>query len=232
VPTIDAADQLSIRRLSLADLPALIELRATIMAGLSPGFVWPRTEAQLCAYLDGTGAAFGVAGSNGTLDACALLRLPDAGQNNPGPVFPLVPKADWPLRACGLEGTVVRPAVRGRGLQRALVDARLAWAASTRMRWACAGVRLENAVSWANLLARGMVIVGIRFDPGYPILGLLRPLGSQALRCEPNDRVAVGAGDPSGHQAALESGHVGVRLAGDRMVIYERLSLPGTPRPS
>ena len=38
------------------------------------------------------------------------------------------------------------------------------------MRW---GIHLQNSVSWANLLARGMAIAGIRFDLGYPIIGLL-----------------------------------------------------------
>jgi GNAT superfamily N-acetyltransferase len=232
VPTTDAADLPPVRRLSLADLPALIELRATVMAGLPPGFVWPRTEAQLRAYLDGAGAAFGVSGSDGALDACALLRFPGAGRANPTPAFPLVPGADWPLRACGLEGTVVRPAVRGRGLQRALVDARLACAAQAGMRWTCAGVRLENAVSWANLLARGLAIVGMRSDPGYPILGLLRPLGPRALWTDPGDRVLVGVADAARHRAVLDAGYIGVRLEADESVAYERLvTRPGTPRP-
>lgn len=223
MPTPDAADLPPIRRLTPADLPALLELRATAAAGLPPGFVWPKTEAQLRAYLDGASAAFGVAGSDGALSACALLHLPAAGRPNPGPAFPRVPGADWPLRACGLEGTVVRPAARGRGLQRALVDARLAGATRAGMRWAYAGVRLDNAVSWANLLARSLVIVGMRFDPGYPILGLLRPLDLGALRTDPGDRVPVGAGDPARHQAALDAGYVGVRLATDGSVTYERL---------
>lgn len=221
-----------VRRLSTADLPDVVRLRAVAAAGLPGGFLWPKTEDQLGAYLDGTaGAAFGIDGGR-DLAAMALLRVPGDDPPSPHPRFPLVPDEDWPRRACGLESTVVSPEARGRGYQRALIDARLAHAASTRMRWACAGVRLENAVSWANLLARGMVIVGVRFDSGYPILGLLRPLGPQALRSEPNDRVAVGADDPSGHQAALGGGYVGVRLAGDRLVIYERLSPPRTPRSS
>lgn len=216
----------------MADLPAMVRLRAVASAGLPGGFLWPKTESQLGAYLDGTAStAFGIDGDR-DLAAMALLRLPGDDPPDLHPRFPVIPDEDWPRRACALESTVVSPAVRGRGYQRALIDARLAHAASTRMRWACAGVRLENAVSWANLLARGMVIVGIRFDPGYPIVGLLRPLDPQALRSEPNDRVAVGACDSSRHQAVLERGYVGVRLAADRAVIYERLIPRGTLRPS
>lgn len=223
MPTTDIAHPPPIRRLTPADLPALLELRTTAAAGLPAGFIWPKTEAQLRAYLDGAGAAFGVSSSNGALSACALLRLSGSGRANPGPAFPLVPEADWPLRACGFEGTVVRPAARGRGLQRALVAARVARAARMGMRWACAGVRLENAVSWANLLAQHFVIAGMRSDLGYPVLGLLRPLEAEAVRTDPGDRLPVGAGDPASHQAALDAGYVGVRLAPDGSVTYERL---------
>lgn len=221
-----------VRQLSIADLPAMIRLRAVVAAGLPNGFLWPKTESQLGTYLDGTaGAAFGIDDDQG-LAALALLRLPGDAPPDLHPRFPVIPDEDWPRRACALESTVVSPAARGRGYQRALVDARMAHATSLRMRWACAGVRLENAVSWANLLARGMAIVGIRFDPGYPIVGLLRPLAPHALRLEPNDRVSVGAADPSRHQAALERGYVGVRLDADRAVIYERLIAPEKPRSS
>lgn len=217
------ADPPTIRRLTLDDLPALLELRAAVAAGLPPGFLWGTTEAQLRACLDGAGAAFGVPGPDGALDAAALLRLPDPGGSDPGPPFPLVPEADRPRRACGLGGTVVRPRARGRGLQRALVDARLAWAARTGMRWACAGARLENAVSWRNLLARGFAVVGMRDDLGYPILGLLRPLGLRVLHTDPLDRRTVDTLDPAGHREALDAGYLGSRLAPDGTVTYERL---------
>lgn len=162
-------------------------------------------------------------GPEGALEAAALLRLPDPDGPDPGPPFPLVPEDDWPRRACGLGGTVVRPRARGRGFQRALVDARLAWAVRAGARWACAGVRLENAVSWRNLLARGFAVVGMRDDPGYPILGLLRPLGTGVLRTDPLDRRAVAALDPAGHREALDAGYLGSRLAPDGRVTYERL---------
>lgn len=75
----------------------------------------------------------------------------------------------------------------------------------------------------ANLLAEGMVIAGIRFDPGYPVIGLLRSFGPLALRSDASDQVSVSAHEPSQHQAALHGGYIGVRLA-DGVVIYERLA--------
>jgi hypothetical protein len=50
----------------------------------------------------------------------------------------------------------------------------------------------------------------------------LRPLGHGALRTDQGDRMRVAADDPAGHRAALDAGYVGVRLAPDGSVVYER----------
>jgi hypothetical protein len=101
-----------------------------------------------------------------------------------------VSDADWPLRAAFLENSMVRPASRGRGHQRALIAARADHARAVGRRWLCAGVQLGNRVSWTNLLIFGMSIVGICLDLGYPIIGLLRPLGSRLLGVDPATRRA------------------------------------------
>lgn len=85
---------------------------------------------------------------------------------------------------------MVRPAARGRGHQGTLLDARIAHAASAKMRWICSGVHLQNSLSWANLLAKGMVIAGIRFDYGYPVIGLLRALEAPRLVSNSSDPVS------------------------------------------
>lgn len=95
------------------------------------------------------------------------------------------------------------------------------------MRWICAGIHLQNSVSWANLLARGMAIAGIRFDFGYPIIELLSPCDAVALTSDSSDQVSICSQDPSQHQAVLQDGYIGVRLASDGAVIYPRLSSPG-----
>jgi hypothetical protein len=135
-----------------------------------------------------------------------------------------VPEDDWPLYACFLENTMVLPAARGRDYQRILLDIRFSHAASTKMRWVCAGVQFRNFVSWANLLAKGMAIVGMRFDLGYPVIGLLRSLDARALTHDSSDQVSIRAHDLSQHQAALQDGYIGVRLASDGAVIYQQLS--------
>jgi GNAT superfamily N-acetyltransferase len=220
-----------VRQLTVADLTDIIELQEAVTAGLPVGFIRSKTESELLAYLDGTlGVAYGVVErgivEGAALLAMALLRIPDENHPNNGLPFPLVPAEDWPLCACFLENTMVLPAARGRGYQRTLLDARLSRAASAKMRWICAGVQLQNSVSWANLLAEGMAIAGIRFDPGYPVIGVLGSFDA-LLTSDPSDQVSVRAHDHTGHQAALQDGYIGVGLARDGAVLYQRLSSHG-----
>jgi GNAT superfamily N-acetyltransferase len=213
-----------VKQLRVADLPALVDLQRAVLEGLPDGFLLPKSEAELCGYLDGTsGIACGIDDA-GRLVAAALLQVPSARRSNAGRMpFPLVPPADWPLRACFLQNTIVRPEARGRGHQRALFDARVAHAQLAQMKWLCAGVHLENRRSWANLLAKDMVIGGIRFDPGYPIVGLARAFVPRALRTRADDAVPVDARDGPAIEAATRAGYVGVRLEGDSLA-FERLA--------
>lgn len=218
------ADSPLVRRLTVADLTDVVEIQKAVTDELPVGFIRSRTESELRAYLDGTlGVAYGVV-DGAALSAMSLLRIPDANHPNRTSLpFPRVPETDWLLRACLLENTVVLPAARGRGYQRALLDVRVSHAASAGMKWICAGVRLQNSVSCANLLAIGMALVGIRFDPGYPVIGLLRSFDPLALRSDWRDQVSVNAADDSRHHTALRDGYIGVRLAADGAVIYQRL---------
>ncbi|HEX6012463.1 MAG TPA: hypothetical protein VFY87_11805 [Geminicoccaceae bacterium] len=214
------------KRLTVADLAAVVELQAAVAVGLPAGFIWPRAERGLGAYLDGTlGVAYGIAEGDALL-AASLLRVPDGGHPLAGPRFRHVPEADWARHACFLANTMVVPAARGRGHQRTLVDARLAHAASTGMRWLCAGVALRNSVSWANLVARGLAIADIRCDLGYPIIGLLRAVDAPELTSDPSDQDVVGAHDHVQHQAVLQAGYLGACLAPGGAVIYQRISTP------
>jgi hypothetical protein len=224
VPSTSAAAL--VRRLAIGDLTGSLDLQAAVGDGLPAGFIRPKTEEELRAYLDGTlGVAYGIV-ERDALTAMALLRIPDERHPNTGPVFPLVPEADWPLFACLLESAMVRPAARGRGYQRTLIDVRLLHAAMSRMRWVCAGAALRNAASWANLLASGMAVAGIRFEPGSPVLGLLRSLDPLRLTTAADDWVTVPGDDAARHHAALLGGYLGVRLLPGRIVVYNRLLSP------
>jgi GNAT superfamily N-acetyltransferase len=204
-----------------ADLARVEALQAEVARGLPPGFLWPRPAGDLAAMLDGTrGATFGIL-EGSRLVAAGMLRLPSADHPNVGPPLGPVPEGDMPHRAAFLESTMVRPEARGRGCQRTLIEARRAHAVAAGMRWLCAGVRLANARSWANLLACGLVIAGWRDDPGWLLIGLARPLAGPELVTDPGDARRVELPDEAGHRAALDDGYLGVRLA-QAAVVYER----------
>jgi GNAT superfamily N-acetyltransferase len=211
-----------VRQLRSADLADVLEVQRSA-EGAPADFLLPKSEGELREYLDGSrGVACGLV-DEGRLVAVSLLQVPSARRPNGGGVpFPLVPAADWPLRACFLQNTIVRPEARGRGYQRALFDARLAHASLAKMKWVCAGVHLENRASWANLLAKGMVIGGIRFDPGYPIIGLARAFDPRAVRTLAEDARALDPRDGKAIEAATRAGYVGVRLE-DASLRFERL---------
>ena len=222
----DAEQPPAVRRLTTDDTAAVVGLQAAVLAGLPPGFLFPKDEVEFRAYLDGAlGGAWGVV-DDGALVAASLLRVPAESRPNAPPRFRLVPEEDWPLHACFLQNTMVLPVARGRGYQRALLDARLSHAAAIGMRWVGAGISLQNRVSWANLLARGMVVADIRLDLGHPIIGLLRASDPSALASDASQQRVVGASGPAQHHAALQDGYVGVRLAPDQSVIFQRLSSP------
>jgi ribosomal protein S18 acetylase RimI-like enzyme len=212
------------RLLGRTDLPELLALQQDATHGLPEGFFRGKDELGLRAYLDGTlGVAYGIVDGSDVLRAAALLRLPDAAHPNPdaGPRFPIVPAADWPCHAAFLENAMVHPDDRGRGHQRALLDLRIAHAAATGMRWACAASHLHNVASWSNLLARDLVIAGLIERNGQPVIGLLRAIGAARLATDFGENKMVPLRDKARHLAALGDGFVGVARRGDA-VIYRR----------
>ena len=214
-----------VTRLASSDASAFLALQTDVAAGLPPGFFIAKHADTLLGFLDGTaGAAYGIFDRE-VLVAAALLRLPNAAYPNPlrEPRFPIVPSEDWQYHAAFLENAMVHPEARGRGYQRALIEARLDHAAASGMRWACAACHLHNQASWANLLRSGMVIVGLIERDGRIVVGLLRALGASRLDSDPRSRIAAPAQDKRLHLAALAAGFIGVRLAG-RAVIYQRLN--------
>ncbi|NWG23094.1 MAG: hypothetical protein HXY30_01540 [Pseudorhodoplanes sp.] len=212
-----------VARLGPEHLDAMTRLQDRVARDLPEGYVRPKTPDDLAGYAEGRlGAAFGIVADDALL-AMSLLQLPSESQPNRGAVpMPRVPAADWPRHACFLANTMVLPAARGRGCQRALIEARFAHAAQAGMKWVCAGVHLANTASWRNLLARGMAIVGLRLDSGYPVIGLTASLHAPLPVRETAGQMTVGALDHMRHEFALRHGYVGVRLAPDGGVVYRR----------
>jgi hypothetical protein len=104
---------------------------------------------------------------------------------------------------------MVHPDWRGLGLQRALLDARLALA-RTHARHLCAAmVSLHNHASRHNMFRRGLHVAGLA-----QIHGLLRQIMlidlDHALRVDAGDERLIDSDDAAGQRAALADGDVAV----------------------
>jgi hypothetical protein len=211
--------------LTVKDLTALAALQADVAATAPHGYLRPKTDDDLRAIVEGrTGRAFGVR-KNGSLIAAGLLTYP--APPPPGmPAFPRVPIEDWTNHVAFFDNDVVRSDMRGRGLQRVLFDIRLAHARATGRRWFCAGVHAGNVVSWRNLIAKGMAIVGFADFHAYPLVALLRAEHGGALATTGPACLAA-AHDLAAHQRALNEGMIGVAFD-QGVVTYRRAIQPIT----
>ena len=212
-----------LRLLDLADLREVVALQDTVTDALPQGYVRKMSEADLRTYLDGSqGRAYGF-GEPGALQCMSILKIPSERHPNPdGLPFPIVPPADWPRHAAFVANTLVMPAARGRGYQRALLERRIADAGSFGMRWLCAGSHLENVTSWRNLLARGFVVAGMRLDYGFPVIGLVFPYDREALTSDPADALRIPLRDIAAHGSAFAESYIGVRFEQDGTIVYQR----------
>jgi GNAT superfamily N-acetyltransferase len=217
-----AASSQDLRQLSMADAKAIQNLQEEVNLNLQEGFLRFKEPHELAAYLDGTvGAAFGIF-DDGILSAMALVRIPNIEHPNQLEPLPhIMPKSDFTLHTAVLENAMVAPHARGRGYQRALIDARVAYARKVGMRWIGVGARVANVVSWRNLLASGLVIVGVRVNGGQAFIGLLQSIEKRALLSSLTNRRLVPAEDADGHLRALEAGYVGTQLTSSGFVVYQ-----------
>jgi GNAT superfamily N-acetyltransferase len=214
----------SLRQLSIADFKAILALQSAVGATLPAGLVRFKEEHELISYLDGDlGAAFGIFNDD-ELIATALLRIPSVEHPHQWESLPRIsPKQDWVLHTAFLENAMVVPKARGRGYQRVLLDARVAYAKAVGMKWIGGGARLDNLVSWRNMLANGMMIVGMRIHEGSASVGLLQSFES-VLPTSFTDFRLVRTENISEHVSALDAGYVGTQLASSGVVIYQHCS--------
>jgi GNAT superfamily N-acetyltransferase len=212
------------RKLEVTDLDAILALQREVNTDLPAGFVRFKDESQLLAYLNGElGAAFGLFDGRALL-AIALLRIPSL--DHPHQLEPLpriLPKEDWSLHTAVYESAMVAPHARGRGYQRMLLDACVVHAKAVGMRWVGGGSRLDNVLSWRNMLVNGMTIVGVRIHQGQAFVGLLQSIEREdALDTSFTDFRLVSAKDAVEHMRALDAGYLGTALTPFDAVIYQR----------
>jgi predicted GNAT superfamily acetyltransferase len=214
-------DKIIQRQLVMADFDAVSALQNEVAATTPSGFLRVKTVAEINAFLNGEiGAGFGIF-DNTKLLAMGFVRSSMADHPYLGPPFPRVPKEDWPNNSAFLENTIVAPMARGRGFQRALIDLRTAHAKAAGARLLCSGVHLGNKISWRNLLASGMAIVGIRITNGQAVIGLLKSFDDNALHSSITNLRLVAADDTDGHLDATERGYIGKRMTTWGYVVYQ-----------
>jgi GNAT superfamily N-acetyltransferase len=213
-----------VRVLGTADLDGFLALNRTVMAdGLPGGFLQAKSDAMIATYLDGTaGRAYGIFEQE-QLTAAALMRIPRRGRANAGKGFPRLSHSDWAYHTAFMEHAVVAPAARGRGLHRALLEARLSDASLSGMDWVASGTHLRNSSSWFGLLAGGMTLVGARIDPhGHEVLALLTSLTGATFVTDPSDRRSIARDHTAAHFHAIQEGYLGIGIDQKDRVIYAR----------
>lgn len=237
----------TVRLLSSDDIVAIEQLNEAVKLTLPRGFLREKSADERMSYLTGErGAAFGVfepspglGTEHGTDDlvAMALVRMPTKEAPNLPDDVPYLSAHEWQHHTAMLENAMVAPAKRGRGYQRALIEARIRIAAKLGMRWVFTGVLLRNTMSLRNLIASGMVIVGTRKMNGEQVMGLVHRTqhARDASDAPHGDTLNVIAGssaidgkrvvsidDALAHERALAEGYLGARLLPSGRVLYQR----------
>ena len=190
--------------LGLHDLARVESLHRTAVAGLAPRVVKPETHTFLASILGGRGRAVGIETDAGELIAYGFLQHALLPEDDPRPHLGLAPSA--PIAK--LAGAAVARAYRGVGLQRRLIEARVALAEPHCTLFATASP--DNAASWINLLAERFWIRRLEYRyGGHPrFLHVRTPGAAPAFTQErPRD---VPTEDLATHEALLADGWCGV----------------------
>jgi GNAT superfamily N-acetyltransferase len=146
------------RLLGSADLQGMHALHLESVAGMAPQAVKPETRAFLQSLLGGRGRVLG-GWSGEQLVAYGVLQHDLLPEDAPRELLGLPPRAGL----CKLAGAAVHPAWRGGGLQRWLIQQRIALAGDCAVFATAAPCNLP---SWHNLLAAGLMVRGLQYRYG------------------------------------------------------------------
>jgi len=202
---------LSFRQLDLADLPALLELQATVRQALPhPHLFQCEDEAYFVRVIAGSGAGFG-AFDGAALVGYGTVTFPGVHAGNLRHDVPHL--AIDPTEVAHLDGSAVHPAYRGLAIQRRLSVLRIAYAADKGARHFLLTISPMNPHSLRNHLnGGGFRVEALKQKYG----GLWRLILYRALDCEeptpvgPSERCALE--DLESHQRLLAAGFSGIRL--------------------
>lgn len=182
-------------------------------------------------HLGSDGHILGFFDRAGGLVGYSVLGLPQAdGGDNLGYQIDLAPPRR--ARVAHLDGTCIRPAWRGQGLQRRFTAERIALARQHGRSLLLATCQPDNHWSLANLFSTGLTIVAYGRLHQKPRLILRRDLDRAFVRQTAGAPPQVALDDLDGHREALADGWLGTGLARDGngllRVVYAGVQADGT----
>ncbi len=191
---------LAIRPLAVSDLEAVDALHRRSISGLGADIVKPEEKKFFEELLDGRGRLVGVEDDD-LLVAYAVLQHELHADDNPREQLGVLPGT--PLFK--LAGSGVDHRYRGMGLQRFLIEERIALAGDRALTFATAAPL--NYASWINLLSCGLTVRALQYRyGGYPRFLMARSGAALLYGLPDNDHPGVEiASDDLGRQSELLS---------------------------
>ena len=203
------------RLLQPQDLDVMEALHRLSIANLPPQTVKPETRGFLQSLLQGRGRVVGAWHSPTELIAYGVLQHDLLPSDDPREHLQL-PKQQAVAK---LAGAAVAPAWRRRGLQRALITQRIAYANSNTVLFATAAP--ENTASWHNLLACGFRVRALEHRYGGLARYLLVRLPAILAALTPGATgLELGLDSLAQQQALLAQGWQGIAPGAGTQSLY------------
>lgn len=201
-PSATPASRLTWRALQPADLTALHALHRASIAGMPPAVVKPESLDFLASLLHGRARVQG-AWDGDALVAYGVLQHDLLPADNPRAHLGLAPAQ----ALFKLAGAAVAPPWRGQGLQRVLIERRLAWAGGHAV---FATAAPGNPASWHSLLACGLAVRALEYRYGGLPRYLMARVPGDAFAADATQAVALGPEALEQQQALLHQGWRGL----------------------
>lgn len=196
---VSDASRLQWRLLQPHDLQAMHGLHLLSIAGMAAQAVKPETREFLLGLLQGRGRVIGAWHAD-ALVAYGVLQHDLLAHDDPRGLLGLA--ANHPV--CKLAGAAVDPGWRGQGLQRMLIERRMACAPRGAALFATAAPC--NLPSWHNLLACGFAVRALQYRYGGHARYLLALVPQERVQERGREAMELGGDELPRQQALLAQG--------------------------
>ena len=190
------------RQLQPPDLEAMYALHLSSIAGMALQAVKPEKREFLHSLLLGRGRVLG-AWAQDSLVAYGVLQHDLLPEDAPRQLLGLAAAA--PL--CKLAGAAVAPHWRGHGLQRQLIERRVALAQGASL---FATAAPSNPASWHSLLACGLMVRALQYRYGGHARYLVAQVAGERFHAATGQAQSLGLDALAQQQALLERGWRGI----------------------